>query len=232
VLFRSLPEPIQNRLANEYGVSAARMTLVSTIPSIVLLGYCAWRAASARLNVEASPNPTWLWLLTGFMMLDSAIRYYVFMTQSRAMGSLPGAVVYSMLSLIAPNKFPWPRERGAEVFMLAPEEDVVRRDAVHMRAPLFTLLSPGEQERLAQRYGFEYRKSAYVPAIILLLGGLVGVISSLPKVRGDGGISALLSLIVAGVLVLEQIVRLFALRRGPAGSILAPLVRPFVRSYL
>src|ERR1051325_3910638 len=195
ILLGHLPAPVQNRLANEYGVSAPRMTLVSTIPSVVLLSICVWLYAGARLEQGPSPVPGWLWL-------------------------------------IAPQRFPWLRERGAQTFMLAPEEDVVVRDQLQMRAPLFTLLSPAEQQRLAERYGFDYREHAYAPAIIILIGALLGAISLLPRVRGDGGISAFLSLAAAAVLVVEQLVRLYTLQHRPTGSVLAPLVRPFVKRYL
>jgi hypothetical protein len=41
-----------------------------------------------------------------------------------------------------------------------------------------------------------------------------------------------LSLLAATVLAVEQIVRLIALQRGPTGSVLGFLVRPFVRDLL
>jgi uncharacterized membrane protein YeaQ/YmgE (transglycosylase-associated protein family) len=232
IVLGHLPAPVQNRLANDYGVAAPRMTLLSTIPSVVLLGVCVWLYAGARLRIESSPVPMWLWIVAAFMLADSAMRFIVFMTQNRAMGSFPGTLLYTILSFIAPRAFPLPREQGAELFTLAPDPEVAARDAIEMRAPLFTLLSPAEQARLAQRYGFEYRRHAFPPAIIILVGALIGAISSLMKVRTGGGISALISLVVAGALTVEQVLRLIALRRGPAGSMLAPLVRPFVRRYL
>jgi hypothetical protein len=227
-----LPAPIQNRIANEYGVSAPRMTVLSTIPSLVLLGICVWLYAGARLKMEASPVPVWVWIIAMYSLAESAMRYLVYMGQNRAMGSLPGTIVYSILSIIAPQRFPWPRERGAETFTLEPDEDVARLDAIRMRMPLFTLLSPAEQHRLAQRYDFNYREHAYPPAYILLGGALLGVASLLPRVRGAGGVSAWISFAVASVLVVEQIVRLATFSRRPAGSVLAPVVRLFVRRYL
>src|ERR1051325_1144210 len=232
ILLGHLPAPVQNRLANEYGVSAPRMTLVSTIPSVVLLSICVWLYAGARLEQGPSPVPGWLWLIALLMLSDSATRYFVFMTQNRATGSLPGTIVYAILSLIAPQRFPWLRERGAQTFMLAPEEDVVVRDQLQMRAPLFTLLSPAEQQRLAEWGGVAYTAPSYAPAIIILIGALLGAISLLPRVRGDGGISAFLSLAAAAVLVGEQLVHLYPLQHRPTGSVLAPLVRPFVKRYL
>ena len=227
-----LPAPIQNRIANEYGISAPRMTVISTIPSLVLLGTCVWLYASAKMKMEASPVPVWVWMIAMYSLAESAMRYQVYMSQSRAMGSLPGTIVYAILSLLAPQRFPWPRERGAETFTLAPDEDITRLDAVRMRMPLFTLLSPAEQHRLAQRYDFDYREHAYPPAYILLCGALFGVIVEFQRVRGAGGISAWISFVVAGVLVIEQLVRLATFSRRPAGSVLAPVVRLFVRSYL
>ncbi|PYQ28288.1 MAG: hypothetical protein DMF56_15865 [Acidobacteria bacterium] len=232
MLLGHLPAPIQNRIANEYGVSAPRMTLLSMIPSLVLLGVCVWLYAGARLKMEASPVPVWVWVIAMYSLAESAMRYLVYMGQSRAMGSLPGTIVYAILSIIAPQRFPWPRERGSETFTLAPDEDVVRLDRITMRMPLFTLLSPAEQHRLAQRYDFDYREHAYTPAYILLCGALFGVIVEVQRVRGAGGISAWISLIVAGVLVVEQLVRLATFARRPAGSVLAPVVRLFVRGYL
>ena len=227
-----LPAPVQNRLANEYGVAAPRMTALSTIPSVVLLGICVWLYVGAKLDMTRSPVPGWVWMITMFMLLDSAVRYLGYMTTHRAMGSVPGTIVYAVLTLIAPKQFPWPRERGIQSFMIAPEDDVAARDDLHMRAPLFTLLSTAEQRVLAERYGFDYREHAYAPALILLCGALLGVITLLPSVRGNGGITAVLSFGVAALLTIEQIVRLYALQHRPAGSVLAPLVRPFVKRYL
>jgi len=233
VVLGHLPAPIQNRLANYYGVYATRMTLVSIVPSVVLLGACAWFYSDARLKQVASPVPGWVWGIAMVMLADSGVRFMIVMLQNRPNGSLPGTLVYFILWMIAPQRFPSPSiERGRAVFMLQPDEDTVRRDAVQMRAPLFTLLSPAEQQRLAERYDFDYRRHAFAPAIIILLGALFGVISLFPKVKGDGGISTLISFGLASVLAVEQIVRLLALQRRPAGSILAPLVRPFVRDYL
>jgi len=233
VIFGHLPAPVQNRLGNEYGVAAHRMTLISIVPSMVLLGICVWFYVDARLKQTASIIPTWLWLFAMLMLADSGVRFLVVMLQSRAQGSLPGTLVYFILWKLAPARFPSPvEERGRGVFMLAPEEDVALRDAIQMRAPLFTLLTPAEQRRLAERFGFEYRRHAFAPAIVILVCAILGAVSSFVKVADSGSVSALLSLIIAGGLSIEQVVRLLALQRGPAGSVLGALVRPFVRGFL
>jgi hypothetical protein len=232
-LLGHLPAPIQNRLANYYGVSAPRMTLVSIIPSLLFLGVCVWYYADARLKMEASPVPDLVWKFALLMLADSAARFLVVMLQNRPNGSIPGTAIYFLLWKLAPERFPSPVfERGRAVFMLEPEEGVAERDALHMYAPLITLLSPAEQWRVAERYDFEYRRHAYAPAWILLGGGLLGIVTMWSKIRHGAQPSTWISFAVAATLTIEQILRLLALRRRPAGSILAPLVRPFVRAYL
>lgn len=233
VILGHLPAPIQNRLANDYGVAAHRMTLISTVPSVVLLSLCVWYYAGARMEQRVSPVPFWLWLIALVMFADSVVRYMVVMLQSRAQGSLPGTFVYFLLWSLAPKRFASPvEERGRAVFTLAPDDDVVLRDAIDLRAPFFTLLTPAEQQLLADRYGFEYRRHAIGPAVVILVCSVLGVVSSFVKVADSGSVSALLSLLVAGGLTIEQVVRLRALKRGPAGSVLGAVVRPFVRGYL
>jgi len=167
------------------------------------------------------------------MFADSVVRFQVVMLQSRAQGSLPGTFVYFILWSLAPKRFASPvEERGRGVFMLAPDEETALRDAIEMRGALFTLLTPAEQLRLAERYGFEYRRYATGPAVVILICALLGAVSSWVKVADSGSVSALLSLILSGGLTIEQVIRLRALKRGPAGSVLGAVVRPFVRGYL
>ena len=233
IVLGHLPAPVQNRLGNEYGVSPPRMTLVSLVPSLVLLGVCVWLYVDARLRMAASPVPFWVWLLALAMLADSAVRFLVVMLQNRAQGSLVGSILYSIVYLIVPDRLPSPTvERGRGIFMLEPDEEIAQRDALRMREPLFTFLTPAEQQHLAERFGFEYRRHAFFPAIVILVCALLGAISSYVKVADSGSISALISLIVSGGLTIEQIVRLYTLQRRPAGSVLAVLVRPFLRQFL
>ena len=233
IVLGHLPAPVQNRLANEYGVAAPRMTLVSIIPSIVLLGICVWLYVDARMRFVGSPVPMWVWLLAITMLVDSAARFLVVMLQNRAQGSILGTIVYLILWSLAPQRFPSPTvERGRAIFMLTPDEATAQHDAIRMREPFFTLLTPVEQQRLAERFGFEYRRHATAPAVIVLICALMGVVSSWVKVSDTGNLAAWLSLLLAGWLTIEQIVRLYTFRRRPAGSILAVLVRPFMRDFL
>lgn len=229
IVLGHLPEHVQQHLANELGVFPARMTILSTIPSVVLLGTCVWLYVSALIGQRPSPVPVWLWLVALAGTADSAARFQTAMSQNRGMGSLPGTILYAIYELVTGKKVP----RLAEETKIAPppplDPEAVLRDSIEMRSWMLTLLPAGEQNLLAKRYGFDYRKHAYGVAWAFLACGAIGVASMLPKVAR---ISAMISLLCAALLVVEQILRLLAFRRGPAGSVFGVLVRPFVRDLL
>jgi hypothetical protein len=229
ILLGNLPEHAQQRLANDLGVSPPAMTLLSTLPSVVLLGTCFFLRAGAMIDNAPSPVPFWVWPLAFFWFFESLIRFFVVMTQGRGMGSLIGGLWYVVAH---------PREavQGSRE-LLAPRNveitpDIELADRLTMRGPLLTLLTVAEQQRLAERYAFDYRRHAYAITWILLGGSFVGVVSSLGTLAHSFRLSAVASLIAAGILMAEQAVRLRALRKGPAASVLAFVVRPFVRDLL
>jgi len=230
------PAPVQKHLENELGVSPAAMTLISCIPSVIALGICAWLTADARLTMQPPPVPFPLWLLLGGLMIETGIRFNVAMSQGRGMGTFFGLIGYAILWLLAPNRARWPKpfeeEKGHKTFTLAPPDDVALRDSLELRGPWLTLLSRAEQLGLAERYGFDYRRHAFGLTWIILGASTLGAVSSFMKLRDGGSLSALVSLVAAAALALEQLLRLPALRRGPAGSFLAVLVRPFMRGFL
>ena len=233
ILLGHLPAPVQNHLGNELGVSPARMTLLSIVPSIALLGTCVWLTVGAKMKSVPSPVPIALWVFALFMLFDSGVRFLVAMTQNRGMGSLPGLLVYGAIWLLTPKGKklvkPFEESRGEKLFTLPPPDDVAARDSVEWRSWMLTLLSPAEQHALAERYGYDYRKHAYELAWALLAAGVLGVFSSIPKV---GTFSGTVSLIAAALIVLEQSLRLRAFRERPAGSVFGVLARPFVRDLL
>lgn len=236
VILGHCPSSVQNQLGNELGVSPARMTMISCIPAVVLLGVCAYLTSDAMLKQTLSPIPLWLWLLAGFLMLESAVRFFVTMSQNRGMGSLFGTIGYAIFYALAGSRrrnLPKPfEERGDGVASIAvPPDDVALRDTLMMRGPMLTLLPAGEQVRLARIVGFNYREHAYGPTFMILVLSVVGVLTSYHHMQ-QGRASAVLSLLAAAALAIEQIVRLIALQRGPAGSVLGFLVRPFVRDLL
>ena len=222
-----LPAVVQEHLGSELGVLPAKLTALSTIPPMIFTGWIVNDAVRRYMNNEPGA-PMMVAGLAMYFLVESAIRLQVAWFHRRPLGSAVGFVAYVVYWLATGRRSvsPFLERRGEKLYFTKPTEDVALRDAFTLREPLLTLLSPGEQNALAQRFGYEYRKQATAMAVIILIVSLVGVVSSIASMPR---FSALLSLVVAGGLALEQIVRLPALRRGPAGSVLGFLVRPFAR---
>lgn len=223
-----LPAAAQVRMQNELGLVPSRITIASCIPPMVLFGIFVMLAVEATLTGGRSPIPSWLVLLGGFMFVESLIRMTVALSGSRGIGSVIGTIGY----LLFRHELPAPNRGTNTSFTLPAPDDVLRSDALMMKAPFLTLLSRAEQERLAERHGFDYRKHAYGLTWTMLVFALLGIVSSYGKVAGGGSLSALLSLLVALAVAAEQILRLVQLPRGPAPSLFAVVVRPFVRDVL
>ncbi|HEX6087481.1 MAG TPA: hypothetical protein VF266_23310 [Thermoanaerobaculia bacterium] len=223
MLLGHLPSSVQERLANDLGLFPARMTLMSLVPPVVLFGACVWLYAGAKVDEKLSPVPPWLWLFAWLMMIDSAVRFFIAMSQNRGAGSFLGTLGYLLYCLVT-GKRTAPPKLALEV-----PEEIAQRDAVEWRSWMFTLLSPREQHDLAQRYEYDYRKDAYSVAGAILAVGVIGILSSVSKLHRFSG---LLVLIVAALIVLEQAARMAAFKKGPAGSIFGILVRPFLKDVL
>ena len=236
VIFGHFPVHVQEHLQNELGVMPARMTIVSCIPSVLLLGICIWLTAEAVLREEPSPVPVWLAFLALLLVVESGVRFIVAMQQNRGIASLLGALGYVVFWYLNPRRKHWPSPfdpgRGHKLFTIEPSEEIALRDRIEMRGAWLSLLTPAEQTRLAERFGYDYRRHAFGLAWLILFCSALGVVSSIAKLSESASLSALSSTIVAGLLGLEQIGRLAALRRGPAGSVLGVLVRPFMRDLL
>lgn len=234
-LLGHLPRPVQDHLQNELGVVPSRMTILSCIPSMVIAGLALYANVDARMRHAVSPVPAWFGPIIGLLILDSLIRFFVAMSQHRGMGSFIGTPLYILYWYVAPNreKLPQPFDAKGEstTFMIPPPDDVALRDSLEMKGPLLTLLTPDEQAMLAHRYGFEYRRHCYGITWGFLVFAILGVVTSWLSIqKGEG--RALISLIVAGIVAVEQILRLHALQKRPAGSMFAVFVRPFVRDLL
>ncbi|HYK03321.1 MAG TPA: hypothetical protein VE974_16295 [Thermoanaerobaculia bacterium] len=230
-----LPEPAQRKLQNDLGITPSRITIISCIPPVVVFGVCIYLGVDAYIRGGKSPVPGWLFAIAAFMTLESFVRFHVAMQQGRGLGSVIGTAIYILYWYLTPNKAklasPF-NERGDALFTLPPPDDVAVRDALTLKGPILTLLSRREQEQLAERYGFDYRKHAYGLTWMMLVCSLLGAITSYVKVSAGAGASVLISMFLAAVVLLEQIVRLMQLQRGPAPSMFAPVVRPFARDLL
>jgi hypothetical protein len=234
-LLGHLPRPVQDHLQNELGVVPSRMTILSCIPSVVFVGVCIYLIVDARMRYAPSPVPGFVVPLLGLLLFDSCIRFFVAMSQNRGMGSVLGTPLYILYWYLAPNRAkrvsPFEVRGESTTFTIPPPDDVALRDALEMKGPLLTLLTPAEQQDLAARYGFDYRRHCFGITWGFLVFAVLGVVTSWIRMQ-KGEVSALLSLLAAAAVALEQILRLRALQKGPAGSVFAICVRPFVRDLL
>lgn len=224
IVLGMLPGPVQMHLENELGVRATRMTLLSCIPPTVLLGFCVYVQAEAKMNRTESPVGL-LWPIVIFLALESAIRFFVVMSQGRPMGSLLGSIGYGIYYALSKKREQLPSASGGRGYSVAftpPPEDVAARDSLTLKEPLLTLLTAAEQKQLAERVGFDYRRTASGVAWVILVAAALGAYTS----------STVVAMLIAGAIAVEQALRLVKLRREPAGSIFGILVRPFVRDLL
>ena len=228
MLLGHLPGRVQNRLANDYGLFPARMTILSGIPPLLLVLVCVLASVEALLHERPSPIPAGLIFFAGFMFADAIIRFYVAMSQNRGVGSILGTLLYAIYELVTRKRPSAPARPPLRLDSEDPERDVL--DSVHLRGWLITLLTPREQQLVAERYGYDYRKDAHALAWALLIFGAIGCALSLPNAPTRPG--AFAAALTGALLAVEQAARLHAFRKGPAGSVLAVLARPFVKDLL
>ena len=229
-----LPAVVQNQLGNELGIQPARLTLLSLLLPIAFITFTLH--AVVRSTLDHTGLPLGLIIPAIYLGVETVVRFGIVWTQSRPIGSAIGMLVYSIAYASGLRKTgavsPVAVERGRAIFTLPPDEQTALRDSIATRSAFMTLLSAQEQRVLAERYGYDYRREATIVAAMILVFAVLGVVSSIAKLNEGAGGTAVISLVVAAALALEQLVRLPALRRGPAGSLLAILVRPFMRKLL
>jgi hypothetical protein len=217
-----LPYPVQSHLQNTMGVNPSAMTVLSCIPVMVFVGWAVFWSLSGAA-------PLWIPLVNGLLVVETAVRFRVAMTQPRGMGSLLGTLLYILFWAVAP-KFapvsPFQAKGEATEFILPPSEEVSRRDALELREPFLTLLPAGLQRELAQLCGYDYRRKARAVALTILFFAMLGVLALDEEGRS---VSPPGSLALATYLAVEQLVRLLLLRSRPVPSVLGLLFLPLVR---
>ena len=219
-----LPAVVQQHLASEIGIVATRMTIASIVFSYVIAAALVLLSVSRVMTNEALPFA--LLIVAGFIAAENTIRWMICWTQSRPIGSIPGSIVYAIYYAVTRRGLsPFAVEKGNAVPITSTPDEVAKRDALTMREALVTLLTPGEQDGVARRYGYDYRRESRTVAAIILAVAVVGIVSSYRS-------GAMLALIVAVILAVEQIVRFASFPKGPAASMLRFVVRPFVRRLL
>lgn len=230
-----LPAAVQETMGSELGILPTRLTALSLLVPMTFIGFVVYENVE-RLVAQQPGVPMWLLLLCGYLGAESAGRFSLVWSQNRPVGSLAGWLLYSFFYLLSPNRkgMPAPLIVNAPPPALqreAPAADILLQDSISMREPLLTLLTPQEQQNLARRYGYDYRRLSWKVAAVLLVFASAGVVSSWVRFRNGADLS-LISMLVAAVVALEQVVRLRSFSRGPAGSVLGFLARPFVRKLL
>lgn len=233
-----LPAAQQDRLENELGIFAPRMTMISTILPVLAVAAALFVKVESELHSAGNTSiPTWVWIVLYFMFLDSILRFSVAFLQNRPMGSLPGIFAYILYYYVfardrARLASPFAAPAGQGLYKTEPPTDVERADAVATAGGYLTLLTPEEQQRIAARYPYDYREHATGVAMILLVFSVIGAVSLIVKLLAHRNPATFLALLVAVYFVVEQIHRLLTFPRRPAGSILGVVVRPFMRRFL
>jgi len=225
-----LPAPVQEEMASELGMFAPRMTLLSVLMTFVIIVALIYTMVHQLMN--GLPLRPWQVILTGFLIVENLTRFHLAWSANRPMGSVAGVLVYSIAYAAGWKRgmpAPMQETKGYGVYIRDEAADTKLRDAFHLREPLVTLLSPAEQTYFAERYDYDYRRHSSSVAWGFLVFAIAGVISSVHTLQTKPGVGAFLSLVCAGLIAIEQILRLSAFKRGPAGSVLGVLVRPFTK---
>ena len=222
-----LPHIVQEEIGRELGIIATRLTIVSTLPIYaIVIALVLWIVTGI---MSGTPRPLPVYMLTGYLFIESSFRFVVAWLLGRPIGSPIGTITYLLYYVTIADRAravsPFAREKGTLAPISEAPEERQTSDALMMRETLVTLLSPAEQARVAARFGYDYRQQSSIIAWMILVFALIGVATSVHR-------GAVLSYILASAVAAEQIYRLLVLRRGPAGSFLGIAARPFVRRFL
>lgn len=95
-LLGHLPGPVQESMEHEYGVPANTLTVVSAVPLLVLGILGAFAGFASMVGGSPEPLPDLPLPLSIYLVLESYFRLSSVATQSRPMGSLPGALLYEI----------------------------------------------------------------------------------------------------------------------------------------
>ena len=219
-----LPAIVQHEMAMELGILPPRLTFLSILSTYAVVAAMVLVCVSYIMRQEVVPLP--LIAIAIYLSVENTIRVLIYWTQSRPIGSTIGWILYLVYWGIAGRgPSPFSTQKGYAVKVTEAPAEIARRDSFAVREAFVTLLAPADQARVAERFGYDYRRDSTAVAVMILIVAVVGIVSSYVK-------GAVIALIIAAALAAEQIIRLIAFRSGPAGSVLRFVVRPFVRKLL
>ena len=221
------PEAVQEHLGRELGVSPARMTMASAFGTwMITAGLAYWIGEGI---IRQTPRPFGAIVITLWLLTESTIRFFSALATGNAMGSPLGTLGYiAWYYLLGRQRgalTPFAVEKGRSIKTSDASPEQAELDAFTMRESLATLLPRVDQERIAARYPYDYRRNAFTVAGVILVFALIGVASSIHQGKP-------IPMMVAAALSVEQIWRLISFRTHPMGSVLGFVVRPFVRRLL
>jgi hypothetical protein len=222
-----LPAGVQEEIGRELGIIATRLTIMSVLGVYaVIIALVLWIVTGVMAQ---NPLPLPIYIVTGYLFLETSLRFGIAWFIGKPAGSAIGIVGYLTYYYTAADRAravsPYAREKGTIVTISETPAERAVTDALLMREALVTLLSPADQARVAARFGYDYRHQSSLIAILILFFSAIGVATSLHR-------GAVISTIAASILAAEQVYRLSILRSRPAGSILGIAARPFVRKLL
>ncbi|HEX3108612.1 MAG TPA: hypothetical protein VHU41_05925 [Thermoanaerobaculia bacterium] len=217
-----LPGPVQQKLAHEVNVDAPRLTIASVVFEwfviIAIAMVCVGRILAGQ------PLPMKLALFAGLLGLDGTIRFKLAFVDGRASGSVFGVLAYAIYAALTGKKEPKRAgESAPRLREFSAEEELTH--SFYVREPLVTLLSPAEQQRIAAKFDYDYRRTATKTALGILAVAILGVVASVSS-------RAWVSLGVASILGIEQIVRIPQFDRRPVRSMLGVFARPLIRKFM
>jgi hypothetical protein len=220
-----LPAVVQNRMAENLGLLPYRITFVSVLGVYaVVVGLFLLMISNVMRH---DTPPATLMVITGYLAIETTARFFIVWTQNRPIGSTLGLFGYIAWWLLTGRRgtSPFAVEKGFDVVITEAPDDVKLRDMLMIREPFLSLLPAEVQERIAARFPYDYRRYSTGIAVAILVSAVIGIASSMYR-------GAFVAFLVAVALACEQVYRLTVLRRGPIGSVLGLLVRPFVRKLL
>lgn len=227
----------QRRFEDQFGILATRSTLISSatflvvgIASLVLF-LAAAVDRKARLETFATSIPSFILLAGAYLFFESLLRLAAALMMGRPFGSLYGSLGELVYRVIKGKRLRPVPEKGNSVKGAAPDPAQVLLDEYGVREPFISLLSPAEQLKFQRAFAFDFVRWGLLSAFAILVTAGFGLLSGIAGLMnrtfsfGDA-----CSLLIAGALVWEQIVRLKKIRRKePAGSVFGVLVRPWIR---
>jgi hypothetical protein len=212
-----LPADVQEKIGMEYGILPQWLTYMS-VAAVYALGGALALALGGKLM--EGKIPVGLVIVTLFVLFEAFFRMMWAFFTAKPIGSLFGLIAYVVYAAATGKLVVSDMKKIEE-----PPEHIARADALAVREPLVTLLTPGDQARVAQKFDYHYQRMSLKVAVTIFIFSGVGALTA---ARQGHLLGALVAAAVAG----EQVYRLSAFRRGPAGSVFGYLVRPLVRKLL